>query len=126
MSEMAQVEALRREIRADRMVSIRFWLLAIVWGLTLWLPEYKSIFNSMNVELPAVTKLMLATSDILEDWWFLILPAGWVVWRMFEDRFLANATNRRLRFVSYMMAALALAGLWAMQSPWNKLINNVG
>lgn len=39
------------------------------------LPQFKSIFNSMNVELPAVTKALLAFSDIMQDWWFIILPS---------------------------------------------------
>ena len=39
------------------------------------LPQFKSIFSSMNVELPAVTKLLLALSDTMQDWWIVIIPS---------------------------------------------------
>lgn len=38
------------------------------------LPQFKSIFASMNVELPAVTKMLLAFSDTMQEWWIVIIP----------------------------------------------------
>jgi type IV pilus assembly protein PilC len=38
------------------------------------LPQFKSIFNSMNVELPAITKGLLAFSDVMQEWWWIIIP----------------------------------------------------
>jgi len=38
------------------------------------LPQFKSIFESMNVELPAVTMMLLSLSDIMQDWWMIIIP----------------------------------------------------
>ncbi len=39
------------------------------------LPQFKSIFSSMNVELPAVTTMLLALSDTMQEWWLVILPS---------------------------------------------------
>lgn len=126
MSDMAQVEALRREMRADRMIVTRFWTGFFVWALMFWLPSYKSIFNSMNVELPLATKALLGMSDIMQDWWFLLLPAGWIAWRTFEDRWLAHQSNRMLRWASYIAFGIAILVNLAVQSVWPKLISNVG
>lgn len=38
------------------------------------LPQFKSIFESMNVELPAVTMMLLSLSDIMQAWWMVIIP----------------------------------------------------
>ncbi len=38
------------------------------------LPQFKSIFQSMNVELPAMTLLLLRISDIMQEYWMLIIP----------------------------------------------------
>jgi len=43
------------------------------------LPQFKSIFNSMNVELPAVTKALLAFSDIMQEWWWIIIPCLFLI-----------------------------------------------
>lgn len=47
----------------------------VVLALVLFvLPQFKSIFQSMNVDLPAVTEMLLAFSDIMQEWWWIILP----------------------------------------------------
>lgn len=47
----------------------------VVIGLILFvLPQFKSIFQSMNVDLPVVTKLLLQISDYFQEYWFIILP----------------------------------------------------
>jgi type IV pilus assembly protein PilC len=39
------------------------------------LPQFKSIFESMNVELPAVTQMLLSLSDIMQEYWMIIIPS---------------------------------------------------
>ncbi|MCO4783591.1 MAG: type II secretion system F family protein [Candidatus Cloacimonetes bacterium] len=43
------------------------------------LPQFKSIFSSMNVELPFITQILLTTSDVLIAWWFVIVPSLFLV-----------------------------------------------
>jgi len=49
------------------------------------LPQFKSIFESMNVELPFITKFLLQLSDMLVAWWFVIIPCIFVIpWALME------------------------------------------
>jgi type IV pilus assembly protein PilC len=49
------------------------------------LPQFKSIFESMNVELPLITTMLLATSDTLVAFWYIIIPSVFAVpWAIFE------------------------------------------
>ncbi|MCJ8344628.1 type II secretion system F family protein [bacterium] len=43
------------------------------------LPQFKSIFSSMNVELPFITQVLLTTSDVMIAWWFVIVPSLFLV-----------------------------------------------
>jgi hypothetical protein len=46
----------------------------LVVGLAVYvLPQFKSVFNSMNVELPTVTKLILALSDFIQEFGLVVL-----------------------------------------------------
>jgi type IV pilus assembly protein PilC len=47
----------------------------VVIGLVLFvLPQFKEIFEGMNVELPFVTTALLDFSDFMVAWWFFIIP----------------------------------------------------
>jgi len=49
-------------------------VLVVIALIMFVLPQFKSIFQSMNVELPAITQMLLALSDIMQEWWWVILP----------------------------------------------------
>lgn len=126
MSENTQIDELRREIRADRLIVLRCWMVYLTWACTFWVPEYRSIFNSMNIELPLATKALLGISGLLVDWWFFMLPGLWITWRMFEDRWLLRQSHGTLRLASFIALAIAFFGNQALTQPLLKLINNVG
>lgn len=47
----------------------------VVVGLVLFvLPQFKEIFDGMNVELPFITTALLDLSDFMVAWWFFIIP----------------------------------------------------
>jgi len=49
------------------------------------LPQFKSIFESMNVELPFITQFLLNLSDVLISYWMVIIPSlGLVPWAIME------------------------------------------
>lgn len=68
------------------------FLMMIVGGgvlillMTVVVPKVTKIFIDMKATLPWSTKLLIATSHFLQDWWFLAFPAvvgvvvGFVVW----------------------------------------------
>lgn len=55
-------------------VVVSIAVLVVIALVMFVLPQFKSIFQSMNVELPMMTQVLLATSDVMQAYWFLILP----------------------------------------------------
>lgn len=47
----------------------------LVLLMTVVVPKVTKVFDSLKVTLPWTTRLLLFTTDILSNWWFLILPA---------------------------------------------------
>jgi general secretion pathway protein F len=43
--------------------------------MTVVVPKVTKIFESMKVTLPWTTRLLIFTSNLLADWWWLLLPA---------------------------------------------------
>ncbi|MGE0708040.1 MAG: type II secretion system F family protein [Planctomycetota bacterium] len=55
--------------------------LVMIFGIVFFLllvivPKFKEIFDSMGVQLPLITKLLLATSDFLLSNWFIWMPGA--------------------------------------------------
>ena len=125
MSE-ARVE-LERILRAQALNRIRFMLMVTMWFLTCSLPEFRSIYESMNVELPLCTRVMMFLSVGFEHAWFVLVPLVWVGWRAYEERVLKRVSVTAVDWVARLMIAGTLmafySGCW---SPMMKLINNVG
>ncbi|MEK7484832.1 MAG: type II secretion system F family protein [Planctomycetota bacterium] len=45
----------------------------ILAGIMIFIiPQFKQIFGDLNVELPQATLILMATSDLVKAWWFLI------------------------------------------------------
>ena len=49
---------------------------SLAFLLTVVVPQFQALFESMNVELPWYTQLVLDTSLFLRAWWWLVVPAG--------------------------------------------------
>ena len=56
-------------------VLVTFQFLAIVWMLGPFCGQFKSIFESMNVQLPTVTSMLLSTSSLMDGvfGWIMII-----------------------------------------------------
>jgi type IV pilus assembly protein PilC len=48
----------------------------VAFLLTFIIPSFVQIFTEAGVELPALTKALLATSGFVSSWWFLLIPGG--------------------------------------------------
>jgi len=46
----------------------------VTFLLTFIIPSFVQIFTDAGVELPVLTRALLATSDFISGWWFLLLP----------------------------------------------------
>lgn len=80
------------------------------------LPQFKSIFESMNVELPFITKFLLQLSDMLVMYWFIIVPCIFVVPWAITEFFRTEKGSRiydvnilRMPAIGTMMRKMAVA-----------------
>jgi len=80
------------------------------------LPQFKSIFESMNVELPFITVFLLNCSDLLIGYWFIIIPSLVVVPLAISEFFRTERGARlydvnilRMPAVGNMMRKMAVA-----------------
>ncbi len=78
---LESAEELRREIKSAMTYPIISMIL--VTGITAFLmigivPGFRQVFDSLDSELPAITKFTLATSDVMRQYWYIAL-GGMVV-----------------------------------------------
>ncbi len=97
-------------------VVVSIAVLVVVALVMFVLPQFKSIFLSMNVELPVVTQALLATSDIMQAYWFLILPGMALVpmcvahfFRTTQGRRIWDTNILRMPAIGMMMRKVAVA-----------------
>ena len=78
------VEHLEREFELKKKVSgaltypamVVVVAIGVIFGLmTFVLPNFLGMFSSANMELPGITLLLMATSDMFVNYWYLILAA---------------------------------------------------
>ncbi len=80
---MESSEALKREIKSAMtypVVSLCMVILITVGLMVGIVPKFKSIFESLGVELPVITQVLLALSDAMKNYWYLwILGIGLII-----------------------------------------------
>ncbi len=102
--------ALRQEIRSAMTYPVVS--LILILGITIFLlvfiiPKFKSMFIAMNVELPAITKALLATSQVMREN-FLLCGAGIIA--AFVCLVLYTKTNRGKVQKDWVMLHLPVFG----------------
>jgi type IV pilus assembly protein PilC len=86
-------QRLKREIKSAMTYPIVS--LVMIFGITAYLmigivPKFKEVFASLDIELPGLTKIILATADFCQENWPLMLAgmvaaaAGVVIWKRTE------------------------------------------
>ncbi len=71
-------EALKAKIKGAMTYPVVVFAIAglVVVALVMFvLPQFKEIFLGMNIELPMATQVLLAVSDFMVGWWFIVIPA---------------------------------------------------
>ncbi len=83
-------EALKREIKAAMtypVVSLCMVILITVGLMVGIVPKFKAIFETMGIELPAITQILLNVSDAMTNYWYLfiagavLLVGGFIFWK---------------------------------------------
>jgi type IV pilus assembly protein PilC len=68
-------QEIRGKIKSAMVYPILVLSFAVIMVIALFLfvlPKFKEIFDSMNVEMPAATKMLFALSDIAVKFWYLL------------------------------------------------------
>jgi general secretion pathway protein F len=55
------------------MVAVGGGILVLLMAVVV--PKVTKIFESMNATLPFTTRALIATSNLIQDWWFILFPA---------------------------------------------------
>src|SRR6201996_9392705 len=69
------LEARRRIQSASLYPAVIFvmWLVTVAVLATFVLPKFKVFFHSLNAQLPLTTRMLLAVTDFLTEWWWALL-----------------------------------------------------
>ena len=81
-AQQAKERAFRSQLRAALMYPAFVLVLTLVIGVGIaWfiLPKLSTVFESMNMKLPLITRISLAVGSVLQDWGYIIVPLGAVV-----------------------------------------------
>ena len=91
LERLADYTEARQELR-QRITNAMVYPIALVvmavgiisFMLATVVPKIVNVFENTSAELPALTTGMIATSDFLRDWWFLViigfLAVSWLTW----------------------------------------------
>jgi type II secretory pathway component PulF len=69
-------------------------ILLVVFFMTFMMPKFIEIFNGFNVELPLPTKMLIVTSNLCTNWWWL-MGLGVIAVVVLFKRFQSSAAGRR-------------------------------
>lgn len=118
-----------------------YCIFQLLWLVIVEVSAFKSIFQAMNVELPVLTRFLLSLSDIFNEYWFILVPAGLgiivnsalfsLLWFKVKEFKFNKSIMETVPFLSLVVTILVLSGmyklaLWSMYLPMIKLVNYVG
>lgn len=69
-------------------------VIIVTFFMTFMLPRFMSIFDGLNVPLPMSTQLLISTSNLARDYWWLFLAIIIAVWIVF-NRFKSTENGKR-------------------------------
>jgi len=87
-----KTESLKAKIKKAMTYPIAVVVVAIVVSAILLIkvvPQFQAVFANFGAELPAFTKMVITLSEILQEWWFIVLIA------MFAAAFALRTFHRR-------------------------------
>jgi len=77
-----KTESLKAKIKKAMTYPIAVIVVAVVVSAILLIkvvPQFQTVFSSFGAELPAFTQIVIALSEILQEWWFIFLIALFVM-----------------------------------------------
>lgn len=73
-----KTEVLKAKIKKAMTYPIAVVIVAIIVSAILLIkvvPQFQSVFANFGAELPAFTRMVIAVSEMLQEWWFIVLIA---------------------------------------------------
>lgn len=91
-------EALKHKIKSAMMYPII--VISICAAVTVFLfifviPTFKNIFAQFGAELPLPTQIVISISDVLKDYWYLVIATPFALWKGFQA-FYKNPKGQRI------------------------------
>lgn len=101
---LESAEALKRKVKGALIYPIAVVIIAgliLALIMTFIVPTFKKMFDEMGMELPAVTVLLIAMSDYLVKYWFLMLLIPFCYWLL--SKLVRKFRSGRMGFDMYML-----------------------
>lgn len=76
--QLDKQQELREQVRSALIYPILVIIVAcgvIAVVLTVVVPVFKKVYDRFNHELPSITKLLLFMSNLVVNWWYIVLPS---------------------------------------------------
>lgn len=77
-----KTESLKAKIRKAMTYPIAVIVVALIVSAILLIkvvPQFQSVFSSFGAELPAFTQMVIGISEVLQQWWFVVLIALFLI-----------------------------------------------
>lgn len=77
-----KTESLKSKIKKAMTYPIAVVIVAVIVSAILLIkvvPQFQSVFSSFGAELPAFTQMVINLSEVLQEWWFIVLIALFVI-----------------------------------------------
>ena len=106
-----KTEALKAKIKKAMNYPIAVIVVAIIVSAILLIkvvPQFQSVFANFGAELPAFTLMVIGISDILQEWWLIVLMAFFVIAFALKQ---AHKKSQKFRdWVDHMVLKLPVIG----------------
>lgn len=87
-----KTESLKAKIKKAMTYPIAVIIVAVIVSAILLIkvvPQFQSVFSNFGAELPAFTQMVIGLSEVLQEWWFVVLIA------LFGTAFALREAHRR-------------------------------
>jgi len=107
-----RVEAIRAKVRSASFYPLLLTtaaVLVVIFLMFFVVPRFTQIYSDANVELPAMTRLLISVSELIGHYWYLIFIALAVAVPLIKS--LLRSSRGRLRFDRFLLRIPFIGGL---------------
>jgi type IV pilus assembly protein PilC len=110
LERMQQVKAKIRKAMAYPLTVFVIAILLTIFMLVKVVPSFENLYGSFGGTLPAMTRLVIAISEFMQAWWFIILATLFIgLYSLFYSY--RRSLNTRVRVTRFVMALPVLGNI---------------